>query len=534
MTRIGVVLLVAFGAFAASARAGTYEVVACGDTASGTNSSWTSYSNNPSHLEIGNCSSASDGLFARDSISCTAACSLVPEGARAGWMFTAPSGTTVTALSYRRWLYKIDNEPWNPAAQTGDGDILETCSIAYPASGCALGAEGGARATFEVPAATVVRVGIECRDNAYDYCTKGATMHQVAAVLYGATVTLTDNITPTITSVAGGLFDGGYRSGRQGVSFDAGDNAGIRSARLYVDGIAKPATTYSCDFTYTVPCSDRSGGVLELDTSTVEDGTHQVEVVVTDPASNQTRSAARTVTVDNTAPTTPIGLAVDGGDAARSTNTFGVSWTNPAGQVAPIVAAHWSICDPSGLDCTSGETREAAIQSLAGLQVPAAGDWRLAVYLEDAAGHVQPSSAATATLSYAPVADGAASTASGATETPTAPASGSEPAIDAPILTTAPASVIPALTKLSPRLRISSYRLARGRLVVRGRTAAGVRGLATLRYRIGRRAFTVRRRLRGGRFVLRTPAARLPRSVSLRFLGSSSHLAQTARLRVPA
>lgn len=534
MTRVGVVvLLLALGVFAGSAHAGTYEVVSCEDAASGSNYSWTSYSNNPSHLEIGTCSNAttSGGLFARDNITCTSACSLVPEGSSAGWTFTAPSGTTITALSYRRWLYKIDNEPWNPAAQTGDGDVLETCSISYPASSCAVGAEGGVRARFAVPAATVVRVGIECTDNAYDYCTKGATMHQVAAVLYGATVTLTDNVAPTVTPVTGSLFDGGYRSGRQGVSFDAADNAGIRSARLYVDGVAKPATTYSCDFTYTVPCSNRSDGVLELDTSTVEDGTHQVEVAVADPASNQTRSEARTVTVDNTAPTAPIGLTVDGGDAVRSTNGFDVSWTNPGGQVAPIVAAHWSICDPSGLECTYGEARGAAIETLAGLQVPAAGDWRLAVYLEDAAGHVEPGSAANTDLRYVPATDTVVPTDSGVTEVSAAPVPGSDPAVDVPTLTTTPASVIPALAKLSPQLRISGYRLARGRLVVRGRTAAGARGLVKLRYRIGRRVFTVRRRLSGGRFVLRTSAPRLPRSVTVRFLGSSSHLAQTTRLR---
>ena len=52
------------------------------------------------------------------------------------------------------------------------------------------------------------------------------------------------------------------------------------------------------------------------------------------------------------------GLAKLGGP--RATNSFNVRWRNPAGQVAPIAAARWTLCTPSGSGCVAGSAASGA------------------------------------------------------------------------------------------------------------------------------------------------------------------------------
>jgi len=400
MRRAFVLIGLAFVICVPIAKAGTYEVTACKDNPADANASWSGFSTDPTHLETGSsCATAGTygGLFARDNLGCEADCSLPPADTSAGWRFRAAPGTSIGRVAYSRWLYVADDEDWMPALTTDDGTVLETCRIVYPASSCEVGAAGGRAVTYDVPEASTLTFGVLCQANPYGQCTQGATIHQVSAVLYGATVTLTDNVQPSLDVTGGDLFDGGYVAGARDVSFDASDNVGIRSARAYVDGVAQPAVTYSCDFTYTVPCSDRPNAVLELDTSALDDGVHQVQVGVTDAAGNETRSAARTVTVDNDAPSAPAGLSI----ASQAGDTFDVTWTNPPGQVAPVVAARWQLCDSAGIRCTSGEQRGAGVDRLTAIRVPGTGEWQLSVALEDEAGNYSQQNAAGIALRYA-------------------------------------------------------------------------------------------------------------------------------------
>src|SRR4051794_13636613 len=110
------------------ARAGSYDVTACGDMSAPTNNSWDAYNNaeGPGQLEAGNrCSSADEygGLFARDAMTCGGGCSAVPGAAAAGWRFTAPPGTTITGLSYSRWYFKMDDDDWSPGLAV-DGSVV--------------------------------------------------------------------------------------------------------------------------------------------------------------------------------------------------------------------------------------------------------------------------------------------------------------------------------------------------------------------------------------------------------------------------
>jgi hypothetical protein len=346
-------------------------------------------------------------------------------------------------------------------------------------------------------------------------CANGGTLHAAAAVLYGATVTLTDSSSPTVSNIAGPLLAGGYLTGPRTASFDASDNVGVRSARIYVDGQPQPATTYTCDFTYTVPCSNRSGSALTLDTATLTDGTHSVQVAASDPASNEAKSPAQTITIDNGAPAAPQQVAVDGGET-HAANSFSVSWTNPDGQTSPIVAAHWHLCDAQGASCAAGRQAGQNISRLDGILVPSPGAWRLSVWLEDGAGNASAGTAAAITLRYAPPAaerPGPAPAADPAIGVPSAPTSGTGPGAD-PLLKT---------PRLDPRLRLVAVRYRHGRLTVRGRMTPGAAGRLTIRLRAGRHALVVGRTVTGGAFRIAVRAPR-PRRVSVAYPGSGLFL----------
>src|SRR4051812_8306710 len=128
-------------ATAASAEAGTYRVFACGDGPVVTNHSWTVSNSDPIKLETGDaCGAAGSyaGLYARDVLDVSNARST----STAQWTFTAPAGTSINALSYNRWLFKEDDEDWQPAL-IADATLVDTCRISYGATNCSSGSEGG-------------------------------------------------------------------------------------------------------------------------------------------------------------------------------------------------------------------------------------------------------------------------------------------------------------------------------------------------------------------------------------------------------
>jgi len=50
-----------------------------------------------------------------------------PTGAQAGWSFTAPAGTTITAVSYYRNLETENNGDWIAGLLSANGTPLDTC-----------------------------------------------------------------------------------------------------------------------------------------------------------------------------------------------------------------------------------------------------------------------------------------------------------------------------------------------------------------------------------------------------------------------
>ncbi|HEX6714470.1 MAG TPA: hypothetical protein VF066_13845, partial [Thermoleophilaceae bacterium] len=233
---------------------------ACADAPGATNNSWAVSNHAAAKLETGDgCGDSGDyaALYARDVL----AVSNASAGARAQWTFAAPDGTSIAGISYSRWLYKEDDDDWQPALRADDV-IVDSCTIPATAINCTSGARGGQRTSTSFGGAQSLSLGVVCAAVAPITCSNGGTLHAAVAVLYGATVTLSDSSRPGVSDVGGSLVAGSYRRGDQVVSFGASDNAGIRASRLYVDGGPWSSTTYPCDFTFAIPCFNKSNAQL--------------------------------------------------------------------------------------------------------------------------------------------------------------------------------------------------------------------------------------------------------------------------------
>ncbi len=97
----------------------------------------------------------------------------------------------------------------------------------------------------------------------------------------------------------------------------ASDSSGVQYARVYVDGTQVAQQASSCDFTLPAPCPASSSSQFSLDTRTLSNGSHQIQAAVVDAAGNQTLGSPVQVTVDNTNPSDPTGLQINGHSSWR-------------------------------------------------------------------------------------------------------------------------------------------------------------------------------------------------------------------------
>jgi hypothetical protein len=301
-----VVLLVA-GAIAASAAfAGTYGIGACAVPAPLVNNSWQPFNNNPTYLEttascgsgdISEGSPITSGLAAADVLKLS---TNVPEGATAGWQFTAPSGDAISAININRDLYR-QAEGWLPQIVEADGSSL-------PGEACTSNGdcEVSGEAMHTGLDTTSLAIELVCEPKPVDVtaCGNGFSQHFARVELNSAIVTITDEQPPQITSTSGELFTAGPVRGRIAGTVDGADNSGVQSARLYVDGALSAQQQLACDYTRSAPCPAGSSNQFSLDTATLANGPHQIQAAVVDAAGNQTLAGAVQITVENTAPIT--------------------------------------------------------------------------------------------------------------------------------------------------------------------------------------------------------------------------------------
>lgn len=421
---IGIMLaLVAWCSATSALAAGSYQVSACNFAPEAANNSWTWATNDPaqpSHYaehascpyRLGGAGGTADqegGLSTTDALGLSSGAT---PGTSAGWTFAAPAGTTITGITYERYIgHQLDPfNDWSPALRA-DGVIVhgETClDSSQNGETCAVGGPpgtGGEPATIIGLSARELSLSIVCQAPSGDECVTGATQHQVWAAMYGATVTLTAATSPTLSTPSGVLWGsgeaGGFHKGTESVTVAAEDaGAGVANIVLSADG--RPMETYTapCNFTFAQPCPSSTGTqTLTLPTTQLSDGHHTLTLVASDAAGNQSTIASHEITVENSAPGAPVGLSATPTETGSS--TFTVTWSNPQGQLAPITGALYQVCPAAGSgSCSAAGGAPAAGPAI--VTVPGPGGWSIAVWLSNAAGNANPANAARTNVVVAP------------------------------------------------------------------------------------------------------------------------------------
>lgn len=474
-----------------AADAGTYDVLSCARTSQGVNHAWLPSNDSPVTLRLNQLCPPNDeldGLAAFDELgSANTAADRV-----AKWTVRSPTGTSISRLRAWRYLGKADDQRWRPAAWAADGTVIETCEIQIDAFSCEVGSRRYDAATsFDSSLHTTeVSYGVRCEGS--DFCPNGERFHNAFVALYGAEVTITDPSPPTFGNVWGELAVPGWHRGDRQIAFAASDNTGVQNTRLRVGGAVRSTVPRSCDYTYTVPCSNEPAAAHNLDTRTLRDGTHSLQLSATDAAGNE-QTTTRTIAVDNTAPAAPEALT-----ATRRGAEVALAWRNPGGQFAPIARAHFELCEVGG-SCRGGAVSGPSLDRLDGLRVSGPGPHTASVWLEDEAGNSDRTRAG------------------------------------------GPIAIAPAGARAAARLRLSSVRRTAGGVTVSGRIAPGARGSVRLVYKASRGGRTLvaraATRARAGRFRARlrlSPALRSAGrgTLEVRYGGDSTHRRAVLRRRI--
>jgi hypothetical protein len=368
--------------------ANTYTVSSCNN---GVNHAWAPYwSGGSSNVTMGaNCPGQyapgnpaiqyNSGLFVRN-ISNT---SYTPAGGYGGIVLTAPPGNSLASISGDWWVTRLAGSGFYSAMLAAPG-IVAGCGADSRLCGAYLTGQ-----VVSLGGSSTLKVEVGCVNPAPG-C---AANNQNDAIfeVYRADVVINDNTRPSV-SPSGSLWTGSWISGAKTVTLNAGDGAdGIQRNDLNIDGQTVASQGHGCDYTYVTPCPTSTGDAFTYDTHQLSDGSHAVQAATYDAA--WLGSAANgTINVDNHAPdmsSTPVTVAQ--GTDWTPANGFDLSWTNPDGQAAPIVKAHYSVCQAgSSTTCsvTDGEVAGADAHSISDISLPDPGNYVVRVWLEDAAGNV--------------------------------------------------------------------------------------------------------------------------------------------------
>lgn len=315
-----------------------------------------------------------------------------PVGGEGGWIFDTPAGTAIGSFSIQGDLLGVNG--WQAAVLSTNGGVVENC----PGASCP-GAYKYLYSNFVYPANNSGQIVLRLRCGAAGGCPNNQTYGNIHVFM--ASVTLVDTTAPGVAITGGPLASGGWHRGSVAVSYDAWDHSGIKSVRAYLDGRPRAEEPRGCDYSAMVPCPN-GGGALNVDTTGLPDGAHTLVVQTVDTGSN-TAQDVRTVYTDNAAPTAPVDAKLSTGGSWTATNSFDLSWTNPAESASPIAGAEYLLCPA---DSSTGDSRGCVSKSASGtnlravreIQVPKAGAWKLSLVLRDAAGNANPSASVSPPL----------------------------------------------------------------------------------------------------------------------------------------
>jgi len=402
-----------------SSFAGSYQVSACTGSAPSVNNSWLPFNTNTTHLETAaKCPSSGITGFSRETSGLAAADVLglstnTPEGAVAGWTVAAPRGGAITAISIERDLFN-DGPGWLPQIVDDTGAPLpgEVCPYNNQNGGC----ETSGLTTHTGLDTTSLSIEVLCSpaSEGLTECGGGMFLHSARAELNSATVTISDNQPPQITSSSGALFTAALVRGTLSGTVDGSATSGVQYARLYVDGAQVAQQQLACDFTQPAPCPATSSNQFNLDTTTLANGPHQIQAAVVDAAGNQTLGSPVQIIVDNTNPAAPSDLLVNGKGAGAWINTPAtISWTNPSRpENDPIGQINWIACagDQASIPTSGCEAPQHQASPLSSLtfspsQAPEfagqpQGSYTVFVWLQDALGNTSQANAAAISFGF--------------------------------------------------------------------------------------------------------------------------------------
>lgn len=374
------------------ASAATYDVVACQAAADDgfANNSWTAVNTAPTFFATGTSCPTSGGQLSGINVGeRLEVVGFTPNGSGAGMRFTAPEGTTISAITYSRYLGQWSDNSKVPGLRDDTGAVVggETCVFDGWASECSLGSSSPAIAFKTITGLNTrsLTAGVTCQANAPATGCGGSTRYGTNSwfSVYGATVTLSQTTAPTVTASS---LSSAWSRTVPTPSMSAADVSGIRRARLYVDGSRVTDQARPCDFTRVVPCTDLS--TVQLPLGTLADGTHTVAVAAVNSAGLETTAAAQTIRLDRTAPPPPVHLTTTAGDGWGTNPTVTATWTLPSeSDAAPIVAATYSVCDDTG-SCTTPRPTDTPTTTT--VQIPHEGTYETRVWLTDGAGNTDP------------------------------------------------------------------------------------------------------------------------------------------------
>ncbi len=379
---------------AATAFAGSYTVSACSPFT--TPGPWSEVNTSPGALTVGDmCGGPAVGplgagnqgsLSAQDNTEAPG--THIEGGARAGWSFTVPLATTVTAVSYYRSL-EAQKDDLVAGLFEADGTPLETCAATFQNHYSCSTPNNQVAASFSGLATSGLFFGVECQlQGADQYCLSGSPGFPFAtAEMYSVTVTLTEQSSPVVSSEAGLLWDSGVVSGTVPLTFQATDPSGIEQLSVSDSGALGASVQESCDFTQAVPCPELQPGLVNVNTTRFPDGHTELTLVVTDTAGNTTVLTSPPLVVDNNGPAAPASLTAN---AAAGSDVVNLAWSDPANPPEPVTGAFAQLCQAT---CAPPAAVSAA--GAGQLTAPGPGSYTVRLWLVDSAGKGGPQNAAT-------------------------------------------------------------------------------------------------------------------------------------------
>ncbi len=383
---------------AGPASAGEYPVYACEPTAGDVNNSWSSERNHGGIEALVLCPAVAHGspynrgLVVRSKVLHDNPNATIPEGSWGALVLRAPPGTVLSRIAFTHafcawnsWNANIMFNGFTPLRSLGPG----RCGSLTPA-----------QETVSLGGASDVRLLLRCFS---PWCKNGATQPLGWATMRSATVWVADHSPPAVHLTGGSALAYGWQRGELVANYSASDNVGIRGIRLDLGTSPQREELLGCDYTRVVPCGNPNSS-LTISSRSVPDGLNSLTIHATDAAGN-VNAHQRPILVDNTPPTSPQSLQLEGAPGWRRTNGFVLSWRNPAQTgTAPISGAQIGVCpatNPADVwtECVFRNVGRADISS-AEITVPREGRWVARVTLGDAAGNLDRGAAQSVPLHF--------------------------------------------------------------------------------------------------------------------------------------